>query len=82
MWNWKFKRLYFYKDKVEVDELNSEVFNKFNMYLVTTNNTRKSNNVLSSINLDKTKRLLSLVNELESSISNENKIYEILNTVG
>ena len=74
------KRLHFYKDKVEIDELNSEVFNKFNMYLVNTNNIRKSNNVLSSINIDKVKELLSLVNELENNISNENKIYEILNT--
>ena len=46
------KRLHFYKDVVKLNGLDSEILNKFNMYLVNSNQVRESNDVLSSHGLD------------------------------
>tara|TARA_Y100001973_G_C5142682_1_gene303785 strand:- start:275 stop:1180 length:906 start_codon:yes stop_codon:yes gene_type:complete len=73
------KRLYFYKDRVDVKKLDSKVFDEFKMYLVNTDSTRNSNKILSSVDIDKSKKLLILVDELEKNILNKNKIYELVN---
>jgi len=73
------KRLHFYRDKVDIKELDSSAVNKFRMYLVNTNNYRKSSDVLLSHNFDKVESLLNLVDELEENILDKNKIYRILN---
>ena len=51
------------------------------MYLVNSNQVRESNDVLSSINLEKSKDLIELVDDLQRKIHNENSdgICDVLN---
>jgi len=63
------KRLEFFKDKSPtVRYLPSEIFNSFNMYLLYTGINRKSQDILSTLDTDKTKELLPEVDKLEQSI--------------
>mgnify|MGYP003667601566 FL=1 len=73
------KRLHFYKDVVKLNGLDSDSLNKFNMYLVNSNQVRKSNDVLPSINLEKSKDLIELVDKLQKKIKDSKAICEILN---
>jgi galactokinase/mevalonate kinase-like predicted kinase len=73
------KRLDFFRDEVKIKDLNDKAFNQFKMYLVDTNGSRNSNDILSSINIKKSKKLLDLVENLEYGIMNKDDIYKILN---
>jgi D-glycero-alpha-D-manno-heptose-7-phosphate kinase len=75
------KRLHFYREIVKLNGLDSTTLNKFNMYLVNSNQVRESNKVLSSINLEKSKDLIELVDELQRKIvfKDSSGICDVLN---
>lgn len=73
------KRLDFYTNKVQMTFLDSNGLSQFKMYLFNTEITRKSSDILSTLDLKKGKFLLKLVDELEQKIHNKNKICRILN---
>jgi len=76
------KRMDFYKDHdPKFTYLSQNIFNDVNMYLVFTNVTRNSTDLLSNLNLKKRESLLDLVHSLEKSIKRNNKtdFFSIIN---
>lgn len=76
------KRMDFIKDQEpKFTYLPQKIFNDVNMYLVFTNVTRQSTQILKNINLQKREKLLSLVDLLEKSINESNKddFFDIIN---
>tara|TARA_Y100000310_G_scaffold131621_1_gene130788 strand:- start:3543 stop:4454 length:912 start_codon:yes stop_codon:yes gene_type:complete len=75
------KRLHFYREIVKLNGLDSKTLNTFNMYLVNSNQVRKSNEILSSINFEKSKDLIELVDGLQRKIhrGDSDGICDVLN---
>jgi len=71
------KRLDITKTDIAVNYLNLDL--SYNMYLVNTNITRSSTDVLKTIDVEKIKPLLDLVDELQININDEVEICRILN---
>ena len=68
------KRIDFRKGKdPKFTYLSQKIFNEMNMYLVFTHITRSSTKLLSNLDLEKRKKLLPLVDQLEKSIKENNK---------
>ena len=74
-----FKRLDFLRDGVTFKHLDCSVLSKFDMYLIDTSVNRSSTEILSSINLTKSKKLLKYVDELEKNVLNESELCDIIN---
>ena len=55
-------------DIVEIENLNSDIFDKIDMYLIHTKINRKSTRLLKNINQKKSKSLLSLVDNMHKAI--------------
>lgn len=67
------KRLDFDKKGLtNIEEYNSEIFNMFNFYLIPTELTRSSTNILNSLDIDKIYNLLNSVNSIDINIKNLN----------
>ena len=76
------KRIDFKKDEdPKFTYLSQQIFNNVNMYLLFTNITRSSTQVLSTLDLEKRKPLLGLVDSLEHAIreSDERAFFDIVN---
>lgn len=74
------KRLNFYKNgDVEIKYLNESALNGMYMYLIPTNKSRSSTDVLNTIDIDKCVTLIDSVNELESLIDSPSDIHNIMN---
>jgi D-glycero-alpha-D-manno-heptose-7-phosphate kinase len=76
------KRIDFKKSKdPKFTYLSQKIFNDINMYLIFTNTTRSSTGLLSNLDLQKRKKLLPLVDQLEKSIKENNKsdFFDIIN---
>jgi len=68
-----FKRINFYQKDNSFKFLNSRILDYYlDLYLINTNVKRESTNILSTINLEKTKGLLSYVDEMDKAIETEN----------
>jgi D-glycero-alpha-D-manno-heptose-7-phosphate kinase len=64
------KITFFYDSNPDLKYLNPSIFQQMDMYLIYTGLTRKSTNILDSIDIDKSLPLLNDVDELEKSINN------------
>jgi len=76
------KRLNFNKNGlVNIEKYNPDIFDKYNFYLIPTELTRSSTNILTSLNIDKIHNLLESVHIIDRSIidKNFNKIIEEIN---
>ena len=71
------KRLDITNQDVSIKYLNFN--NPYKMYLINTNVVRTSTNILETIDVTKSKPLLKLVDEMESNISDNDKVCQILN---
>jgi len=69
-----FNRLHFWRGgKVEAESLEVKFLDNFNMYLVSTGTSRSSTDVLKSIDTDKCKPLLEIVDRMHQSILNSDR---------
>ena len=82
----KFKRMDFHKTQNDtartvIKNLEDEIFEEYDCYLIYTSINRSSTNVLKSINLEKAKEILPLVDQAENSIKREkpNSLFKIIN---
>jgi len=76
------KRIDFYKGQdPKFTYLSQHIFNNINTYLIFTNVTRKSTGLLSNLDLQKRKDLLTLVDSLEKAIIQNNRtdFFDIIN---
>lgn len=76
------KRIDFKKDEdPRFTYLSQQIFNNVNMYLLFTNITRSSTQVLSTLDLEKRRPLLGMVDSLEGAIkeNNERAFFDIIN---
>ena len=73
------KRMNFYNSRISISYLDDRAFSDVDMYLINTNIVRKSNNILSTISLEESKKLLAFVNKMEKNILDINEICRILN---
>ena len=71
------KRLDITNEEISIKYLNFN--NPYNMYLVNTNVVRASTNILETIDVEKSKPLLKLVDEMELNINDVDKVCQILN---
>lgn len=74
-----FKRIDFYKDRVDFKSLDSSILEKFDKYLVDTKLIRSSTDILSNINLLESKKLLKYVDEMETNVLNQEVFCSIIN---
>lgn len=75
------KKITFYENKQpNIQELNADIFNDFDMYLYYTSVNRNSTNILKTIDIEKTKLLLDEVENLEQAITTKN-LQLFLNTI-
>lgn len=76
------KRLNFDKNGlINIEKYNSDIFDEYNFYLIPTELTRSSTNILTSLNIDKIHNLLESVYIIDRSIidKNFNKIIKEIN---
>lgn len=74
------KQYNFFSKKIETEYLSSSVLDNYSLYLVSANaSTRSSTNILKTVDIKKSFRLLALVRELKSNLNNEDKFFKIFN---
>lgn len=74
------KQYNFYPHKIETEYLSSSVIDDYYLYLVPSNvSSRSSTNVLKTVDIKKSFKLLSLVKELKLNLNNEDIFFKIFN---
>jgi D-glycero-alpha-D-manno-heptose-7-phosphate kinase len=80
--NLGFKCISFNKDGLSnIEMLSSELFKKYNMYLISTDSVRSSTNILSTLNYDEVHKLSELTDKFLDSINNSkyDQVLELIN---
>jgi D-glycero-alpha-D-manno-heptose-7-phosphate kinase len=74
------KQYNFYSHKIETEYLSSSVLDDYSLYLVPSNvSSRSSTNILKTVDIKKSFRLLALVRELKSNLNNEDAFFKVFN---
>ncbi len=74
------KQYNFYSYKIETEYLSSSVLDNYSLYLVPSNvSSRSSTNVLKTVDIKKSFKLLALVRELKLNLNNEDIFFKVFN---
>lgn len=74
------KQYNFYSHKIETEYLSSSILDDYSLYLVPSNiSSRSSTNVLKTVDIKKSFKLLALVRELKLNLNNEDIFFKVFN---